>query len=98
MSDEIFFDGKVYIPARDAARELGLSGDYIARLAKGGRIPARLLGHDWFVDREALPTRFNSGSPLAGIDAPSLHQAPAPSAVPMDDTTTTATHAASTAQ
>ena len=55
MSEEIQFDGKPYISAQDAAREIGLSGDYVARLARTGRLPAhRVAGGTWFVDHEAV--------------------------------------------
>jgi hypothetical protein len=54
MSEEIQFDGKPYISAQDAAREIGLSGDYVARLARTGRLPARrVAGGAWFVEHEA---------------------------------------------
>jgi excisionase family DNA binding protein len=54
MSEGIQFDGKPYISAQDAAREIGLSGDYVARLARTGRLPAhRVAGGTWFVDHEA---------------------------------------------
>jgi hypothetical protein len=43
MTDEIIFDGKLYVSAHDAARIVGVTGDYIARLAKSGQIPARRL-------------------------------------------------------
>ena len=38
MTDEIIFDGKLYVSAHDAARIVGVTGDYIARLAKSGQI------------------------------------------------------------
>jgi excisionase family DNA binding protein len=59
MTDEIFLDGKVYVSAHDASRTVGVTGDYIARLAKAGRFPARRLGRNWFVDREAVRALFN---------------------------------------
>ena len=65
MTDEIIFDGKVYVSAHDAARAVGVTGHYIARLAKAGRIPARRLGRNWCVDREAVRTRFNPARPSA---------------------------------
>lgn len=53
MSQEIIFDGRAFISAQDAGREIGMTGDHIARLAKAGRIPARRLGNIWFVDQDA---------------------------------------------
>jgi excisionase family DNA binding protein len=63
---EIFFDGKLYVSAHQAARTVGVTGDYIARLAKAGRIPARRLGRSWFVDREAVRIHFKPGPPSPG--------------------------------
>jgi hypothetical protein len=40
MSNEIFLDGAAYISARDAARETGLSRDYLSKLAKAGKTTA----------------------------------------------------------
>ena len=65
MSEEILFDEKVYVSAQDAARTIGVTGDYIARLAKTGQIPARRLCRNWFVDRDATFARFHSSPPRA---------------------------------
>ena len=56
--DEIVFDGRGHVSAHEAARAVDVSGDYIARLAREGRTPARRLGRNWFVDRDAVRTRF----------------------------------------
>jgi len=66
MNDEIIFDGKVHVSAHEAARAVGVTGDYVARLAKAGRIPARRLGRKWYVDREAVRTRYKTGPPSPG--------------------------------
>jgi hypothetical protein len=49
-----------------ALAPFGVTGAYISRLAKAGRIPAPRLGRNWFVDREAVRTRFNPASPSDG--------------------------------
>jgi hypothetical protein len=53
----IFFECRPYISTPDAGREIGLSSSYVARLAKTGEIPARRLGHFWFVDQDAARLR-----------------------------------------
>jgi hypothetical protein len=53
-SSGIEIDGVLYVPAIEAGRESGLTGDYIARLARSGRIPARRLGRNWYVDQHAM--------------------------------------------
>lgn len=55
MTQELLIDGRIYISASDAAKESGLSAHHIARLAREGRIPARRLAHNWYVERAALP-------------------------------------------
>ncbi|MBI5469691.1 hypothetical protein HY968_00005, partial [Candidatus Kaiserbacteria bacterium] len=54
MSDEIFFDGRKYISASDAALLADLSHDYVARLAREGVIAGRRVGKNWYVDRSSL--------------------------------------------
>ena len=57
MTQVIFLGGRAYISAQDAGLEIGLTGSYVARLAKTGEIPAHRLGHYWFVDQEAAQLR-----------------------------------------
>jgi excisionase family DNA binding protein len=64
MSMKIPFDGKVFISVSDAGRELGVTADYVARLARMGRIPARRLGRHWYVERDAV-TSWHAHSPAA---------------------------------
>jgi hypothetical protein len=75
MSDEIFLGGKAYVSTKDAARMVGVTGDYISRLARAGATDTRgsrpggkpnprppplpLL----VVDREVVRTRFNPRFP-----------------------------------
>src|SRR3989344_646538 len=54
MSDEIFFDGKRYISAHDAAASADLTRDYIARLCRDGRVAGRRIGKNWDVDHASL--------------------------------------------
>ena len=54
MSDEIYFEGVKYISAADAAGRFNLTRDYIARLARDGKIRGRRIGKYWFVNDESL--------------------------------------------
>src|SRR3989344_5639505 len=54
MSDEIFFDGKRFISANDAASSADLTRDYIARLCRDGRVAGRRIGKNWYVDQASL--------------------------------------------
>src|SRR3989344_2032937 len=54
MSDEIFFDGKRYISAHDAASSSDLTRDYIARLCRDGRVTGRRIGKNWYVEHASL--------------------------------------------
>jgi len=52
--NEISIDGVRYVSANQAAAEFGFVGDYVARLARTGKIRGRQLGKNWYVDRDAL--------------------------------------------
>src|SRR3989344_385549 len=54
MSDEIFFDGRRYISANEAAASADLTRDYIARLCRDGRVAGRRIGKNWYVDHASL--------------------------------------------
>src|SRR3989338_10800264 len=56
MADEIFFDGKRFISANDAASSADLTRDYIARLCRDGRVAGRRIGKNWYVDQASLRT------------------------------------------
>src|SRR3989344_2974584 len=48
---------KNLIPTKKASELSGYTSDYLARLARSGKISAHRVGHSWFVDSESL-TRF----------------------------------------
>lgn len=56
MSDEIFFDGRRYISAQDAAVRSNFTRDYVARLCRDGRLVGRRVGKAWFVAEDSLNT------------------------------------------
>ncbi|MDP2655141.1 MAG: helix-turn-helix domain-containing protein, partial [bacterium] len=45
---------KNFIPTKEAAELSGYTSDYLARLARSGKISARRVGHTWMVDSESL--------------------------------------------
>ncbi|NNM84044.1 helix-turn-helix domain-containing protein, partial [Candidatus Parcubacteria bacterium] len=45
---------KNLISTKEAAELSGYTSDYIARLARSGKMSARRIGHTWFVDKESL--------------------------------------------
>ncbi|MDP2651812.1 MAG: helix-turn-helix domain-containing protein, partial [bacterium] len=50
--DQLF--EKNLITTKDAGELSGYSSDYLARLARSGKIIGRRIGHSWFVERESL--------------------------------------------
>src|SRR3989344_2952631 len=53
-SDEIFLDGVRYISAVHAAREFGITNDYITSFCRQGKVDARRVGKSWYVRRDGL--------------------------------------------
>lgn len=45
---------KNLITTKDAGELFGYSSDYLARLARSGKIEGKRIGHSWFVERESL--------------------------------------------
>src|ERR1700733_1738299 len=54
MTDELFFEGARYIPAGNAANISNFTRDYIARLAREGKIIGRQIGRQWYVREDSL--------------------------------------------
>jgi hypothetical protein len=50
----ISLNGCRYFLASEAAADFGFSGDYIARLARQGKISGRRVGKKWYVEPESL--------------------------------------------
>lgn len=51
---EVVFDGVHYIKAKELARELGYTADYLGQLCRSGKVDARLVGRSWFVSRASV--------------------------------------------
>lgn len=54
MTDPLVFDNLAYIPMKDAAAGSHLSTEYLARLARSGRIRGRIIAHMWFLEMHSL--------------------------------------------
>jgi hypothetical protein len=52
----LVLDGKNYVKASKAARELGYATDYVGQLCRGGHVDAHLIGRTWYVNQEELST------------------------------------------
>jgi hypothetical protein len=50
--DQIF--EKNLISTKDAGELSGYSSDYLARLARSGKIDGKRIGHSWFIDKDSL--------------------------------------------
>lgn len=52
--DEITIEDKKYISSKQATKLTGYAKDYIGQLCREGRVPARLIGRNWYVLETAL--------------------------------------------
>lgn len=52
----LVLDGKEYVKASKAARDLGYATDYVGQLCRGGKIDAHLIGRTWYVNQDELST------------------------------------------
>lgn len=67
MKNKIIVSGIEYVSAKDGADLTGYSTDYIARVAKLGKVPAKKFGKGWLIDREAL-LHFHQQNLLSKVD------------------------------
>lgn len=52
--DEILIEEKRYVSSKRAAKITGYAKDYIGQLCREGRVPARLVGRNWYVLESAI--------------------------------------------
>ncbi len=52
----LVLDGKSYVKASKAAKELGYATDYVGQLCRGGQVDAHLIGRTWYVNQAELST------------------------------------------
>jgi hypothetical protein len=66
MTDRLIFDDLSYISIADAAVGSHLSTEYLARLARAGRIRGRMVAHMRFLEMHSLQ-QFLSARPNAAF-------------------------------
>lgn len=52
--ETLVLDGKTYVKASKAARDLGYATDYVGQLCRSGKVSAHLIGRTWYVDAKEL--------------------------------------------
>ncbi len=50
----LVLDGKDYVKASKAARDLGYATDYVGQLCRSGQVDAHLIGRTWYVNMDKL--------------------------------------------
>lgn len=50
----LVLDGKNYVKASKAAKDLGYATDYVGQLCRNGQIDSHLIGRTWYVNQEEL--------------------------------------------
>ncbi|MGD0328641.1 MAG: hypothetical protein ABSB00_02940 [Minisyncoccia bacterium] len=79
--DEILIEEKKYVSSKRAAKMTGYAKDYIGQLCREGRVPARLIGRNWYVLEAAIQdhkfgkTEIKSKEPVKAI-SPALAGTP----------------------
>jgi hypothetical protein len=54
MIEALIFDNLTYISMADAIAGSNLSSEYLARLARTGRLRGRIVAHMWFIEMHSL--------------------------------------------
>ena len=54
MSTQVEINGEIFLPLKDAAKQVSYSKDYVAKLAREQKIVATQIGRQWFVDTISL--------------------------------------------
>lgn len=75
--DEIIIEEKRYLSSKQAAKVTGYAKDYVGQLCREGRVPARLVGRNWYVLEAAIHDhRFGSPAvtPMNDMEAPEPSQ------------------------
>jgi hypothetical protein len=52
--ETLVLDGKSYVKASKAAKELGYATDYVGQLCRSGKVDAHLIGRTWYVNPNVL--------------------------------------------
>ncbi len=54
--ETLVLNGKEYVKASKAAKDLGYASDYVGQLCRGGSVDAHLVGRTWYVNPDTLTT------------------------------------------
>lgn len=65
----LVLDGKNYVKASKAAKDLGYATDYVGQLCRSGQVDAHLIGRTWYVDQEMLGTHKTEKKRMSRIKA-----------------------------
>ncbi len=65
----LVLDGKNYVKASKAARELGYATDYVGQLCRNGHIDAHLIGRTWYVNQTELHTHKTEKKRISRVKA-----------------------------
>ncbi|MEK7604894.1 MAG: helix-turn-helix domain-containing protein, partial [Patescibacteria group bacterium] len=53
---------KNYVSTKEASELFGYTSDYLARLARSGKVRGKRIGHSWFIEQNSLEAFFNHQS------------------------------------
>ena len=67
MTVSLVFDDLTYISIADAVAGSNLSSEYLARLARTGRLRGRIVAHMWFIEMHSLQQFLVSRSSRADL-------------------------------
>lgn len=65
----LVLDGKSYVKASKAARDLGYATDYVGQLCRGGKVDAHLIGRTWYVNKDELSTHRTEKKRISRVKA-----------------------------
>lgn len=58
--------GKTYISSKRAAEITGYTKDYVGQLARGGKIDAKLVGRNWYINEKSILAHKRDGTSRRG--------------------------------
>ncbi len=62
MEQSLFFEGKEYVSSKRASQISKYTKDYVGQLCRGGKLNAKLVGRNWYVDLDSLHTHMGDSS------------------------------------
>lgn len=52
--ESVTINGKKYVKAKEIARDLGYTADYVGQLCRSGKVDAQLVGRSWYVQEDSI--------------------------------------------